>query len=307
MTLRTGSGRPRDVAVGTTREEAAEVFGEHFDDVFFTAYEDFDAEVDLSLLRSVGLVAGDGLSAVLPRVLARDNMPGTSAMHVLVGLPAAVDHRDTARRVLAAHPSVAFTAVLRAGEHPLLLLGRADEAAGDEREEILAELSVTGAPPAPVLRTSKDPDRPLEAVGASAPPRGGRWRALVLAAVAALAAVVTGVSLVGLALGTEALLFSVVMVVAVSQVVLVVGILYVVRLLRHLSREIGEQGRNDAEFRAQMHRRTDRLVRLQRQELAAGQKTRAEVVRTRNRVMALGKLLGRSAAAAREDQRPAAR
>lgn len=311
MTLRTGSSGLREVAVGVTREEAAGTFGEYFNDAFFTSYEDFDAEVDLSLLRSLGLVAGDGLSAVLPRVLAGHNTTGASVPRVLVGLPSDVCHRDTARRVLAAHPSVTFTQVLRAGASVLLPLEPLEGAAAAPREDVLDELSVKGWPLAADAATVEErPDAPPETTGSSVPPAAGSaWgrRRFALAGAVVLALLALIVTAVGLALGAEALLVSAILALALSQGLVLVGMLYVVRLLR----ELRQSGADQATFRQQMDRRTERLVRLtreeirlQRQDLRAGQKARDEVAVVRKQVLAVGKLLGRAGAVARDHRHP---
>jgi hypothetical protein len=304
MTLGTGSAEPRDVAAGATREEAAGVFGEYFDDAFFTSYDDFDAEVDLSLLRSLGLVAGDGLSAVLPRVLAGPN-PGP---RVLVGLTPDMPRREVVGQLLATHQSVTFARVLRVGDNVLLPLEPAGPAAGDARQSAL-DLLPSQAPGASTDEAVRAPSHAPENTGASATaapsPRSGRGRLVLgLAAAATLATIV--LTTIGLALGADALLMAAVLALAVSQGLMLIGLLYAVRLLR----DLGQERDVDVEFRKQMRRRTNKLIRLseesirlQREDLVAGQKARNEVAVVRKRLMAVGTLLSR-AEAARKAQPP---
>jgi hypothetical protein len=301
MSQRTGAGEPRDVAVGATREEAAGTFGEYFDDAFFTSYEDFDAEVDLSLLRSLGLVAGDGLTAVLPRVLTGHNEVGGSP-RVLVGLPPEVPLRDTAEEVLASYPGLTFTRVLYAGDSVLLPLERVAATASQDRDAVLDLLTPPSSPPE---TAPPGPRSPIEPDPASAPPRprSGRRR-LVVAAAAAVLLAAAALTVIGLALGADALLVTAVLTVAVLQCVVLAGIVHAVRLLR----DLGDDRADEQLFRKQVRRRTNRLVRLseeqlrvQQEDLATLQKARNEVAGVRKRVMAVGKLLARAGAAARDD------
>jgi hypothetical protein len=299
MSQRTGAGEPRDVAVGATREEAAGTFGEYFDDAFFTSYEDFDAEVDLSLLRSLGLVAGDGLTAVLPRVLTGHNEVGGSP-RVLVGLPPEVPLRDTAEEVLASYPGLTFTRVLYAGDSVLLPLERVAATASQDRDAVLDLLTRPSSPPE---TAPPGPGSPIEPAPAPSRPRSGRARLVVPAAAAVLLAA-AALTVIGLALGADALLVTAVLTVAVLQCVVLAGIVHAVRLLR----DLGDDRADEQLFRKQVRRRTNRLVRLseeqlrvQQEDLATLQKARNEVAGVRKRVMAVGKLLARAGAAARDD------
>jgi hypothetical protein len=307
MTLGTDSGALRDVAVGATREEAASTFGEYFDDAFFTSYDDFDAEVDVSLLRTLGLVAGDGLTAVLPRVLSRHNEPGGATPSIVVGLTPDVHHRDVVGQLLATHPSVSFSRVLHSGGSVLLPL-ESTEGPGDTGPALEVLASSPAPPPPAAPPTDPAAVRAPEAAPREVAPSGLRDRrrlALTLAVVLAVVAAVVLVS-IGLALGADALVVAVLVCVVASQCVVVLGLAYVVRLVRELGRDRGDEEL----FRRELRRRSRRLVRLaennlrlQRDDLAAGQKARNEVAVVRNRVTALGRLLGRSEASARDANR----
>lgn len=334
MTLGAGAGERRDVAVGGTREEAAAAFGEFFDDALFTSYDDFDAEVDLSVLRSVGLVAGDGLTAVLPRVLAVHNEAGAPALRVLVGLTPDLRHRDAAEELLAAHPSITFSGVLRSGENVLLPLEDAGQGGPPPVDTILEQLPEQGvhrrapaAPepepdpgPGPRPEPSSPPRRQSSAVEPDpAPVSWDRRRLNQVGALAGGLLLVAAVVLtvVGLAAGTDGILVTLVLFLALTQCLVLLGIVYVVRLLRGLTQRAlpatPPVDPDELQFRKQVRRRTERLVRLseeavrlQREDLVAGQKARLEVAGVRKRVMSLGKLLSRTGAAARDERGPGA-
>jgi hypothetical protein len=324
MTLGTGARALRDVAVGATREQAADTFGEYFDDAFFTSYDDFDAEVDLSVLRSVGLVAGDGLSAVLPRVLVRHNEPGAPPPRVLVGMTPDVRHQDTAEQLLASYPSITFTSVLRAGDNLLLPLEHASDAAPGSRESALARLPAQTAGTTITTRAGeprqgpgphkRDPVESTPPTLAAAPlQRGRRGLATVLAllALGLLVVAATALTVIGFAAGADAVLVTAVLFLAATQCVMLVGLVHVVRLLRApgAGGATAPVDPDELAFRKQVRRRTERLIRLseeairlQRQDLEAGQKARLEVAGVRKRVMSLGKLLSRAGAVARDDR-----
>ena len=318
MALEAGAGGLRDVAVGASREEAADAFGEYFDDAFFTSYDEFDAEIDLSLLRSLGLVAGDGLTAVLPRVLGRDNEPGHPRPRVVVGLTPGVDRREVVERLIAAHPPVTFTQVIECGDSVLVPLEPVGDSMPGERDSLLDKLQAARPPltsSGSAQRAPEDPSRSSPSETAARTPAGSvapagirsrlpsRRRLVVMAAVGAFLALVL-LTLVGLVAGAHGVLLVVIVFLAGSQCAMLLGLFYLVRRVR----ELGEDRDEQAAFREQMRRRTDRLVRvsknsvrLQRENMAAVKKARTEVG---NRVMAVGKFLSRAGAASRETQPP---
>ncbi|MCW2711088.1 MAG: hypothetical protein JWP24_1282 [Marmoricola sp.] len=321
MTLGTGARALRDVAVGATREQAADTFGEYFDDAFFTSYDDFDAEVDLSVLRSVGLVAGDGLSAVLPRVLVRHNEPGAPPPRVLVGMTPDVRHRDTAEQLLASYPSITFTSVLRAGDNLLLPLEHAGDAGPGSRESALARLPAqtagttittpVGEPRQGPGPHKRDPVESTPPAPAAAPLQRGRRGLATVLALGLLVVAATALTVIGFAAGADAVVVTAVLFLAATQCVMLVGLVHVVRLLRApgAGGAAAPVDPDELAFRKQVRRRTERLVRLseeairlQREDLEAGQKARLEVAGVRKRVMSLGKLLSRTGAAARDDR-----
>ena len=76
------------VLVGSTRAEAAEVFGTLCDHAFLTSYDDFDEEIDASRIGTLGLVAGEALEEVLTRIMVLPNGPGGQRPAVVIGLSA---------------------------------------------------------------------------------------------------------------------------------------------------------------------------------------------------------------------------
>jgi hypothetical protein len=80
----------RNLAVGTTLEQAAEAFGGLFREVELTTYAEVGDHVDLELLGSLSLVSGASSDALLPGIVAQHHALGQAAPPVYVGREGAV-------------------------------------------------------------------------------------------------------------------------------------------------------------------------------------------------------------------------
>ena len=146
------------VLVGSTRAEAAEVFGTLCDHAFLTSYDDFDEEIDASRIPTLGLVAGEALEEVLTRIMVLPNGPGGQRPAVVIGLSADLHQLGSVERALTTHPSIAVAEVVSDHHRVLLYVEPADQvspAAATEVADALDSLrraSQVGRPRSP--RTS---------------------------------------------------------------------------------------------------------------------------------------------------------
>jgi len=109
-----------NLIVGASAAEAASVFGRYLPAADVVTYADFGQDLDLSLLGSLGLVAGAGLGEVLPPLLSLQSTRGRTAPRLLLGLSPDADAMDSLRRVLQEHPAIALVRV--ADTAPAVLL-----------------------------------------------------------------------------------------------------------------------------------------------------------------------------------------
>ena len=295
------------VLVGSTRAEAAQVFGTLCDHAFLTSYDDFDEEIDASRIPALGLVAGEALEEVLTRIMVLPNGPGGQRPAVVIGLSADLHQLGSVERALTTHPSIAVAEVVSDDHRVLLYVDAADQVSPATSAHVAQALEVlrraprAGGPGLPrrAKREASPQDTP-------APPehdepgrvRSRRERLVRLAAVALVAALVVGAlgALVGGLLGTTALLVLVL-------VVVVVGLAAVVAAQWRLLTEIRGVHGELRTFREQTDGRTTRLLGLAREtkQQTAHSKTVAEdVTATGNRVLALSHFLARQGVVARQ-------
>ncbi len=127
MTVTGSPASDEAVLVGSTRAEAAEVFGTLCDHAFLTSYDDFDEEIDTSRVPAVGLVAGEALEEVLTRIMVLPNGPGGQRPAVVIGLSAELHQLDSVERALGSHPSIAVAEVVSDDQRVLLYVEPADQ------------------------------------------------------------------------------------------------------------------------------------------------------------------------------------
>src|SRR4051812_11776638 len=228
MTVTGSPSSDEAVLVGSTRAEAAAVFGTLCEHAFLTSYDDFDEEVDAARVPAVGLVAGEALEEVLTRIMVLPNGSSGQRPAVVLGLSADRHQLGSVERVLAAHPSIAVTEVDSDDHRVLLHVAPADQvsptsatAAADTLAALRRDLpsgdSVThGRLPGPASSRETPQQREQRQQRQPAPSRRARLGRLAgLALVAALAVAVVGAAVGGL-LGTTALLVLVLVVATVG-------------------------------------------------------------------------------------------
>ena len=304
------------VLVGSTRAEAAEVFGTLCDHAFLTSYDDFDEEIDASRIPTLGLVAGEALEEVLTRIMVLPNGPGGQRPAVVIGLSADLHQLGSVERALTTHPSIAVAEVVSDHHRVLLYVEPADQvspAAATEVADALDSLrraSQVGRP-----RSTEDARARCIGPGRSSATRGRTAGAAsesprstgTAAAVALAAALVVGVvgALVGGFLGTTALLVLVL-------VAVVVGLAAVVAIQWRLLTELRGVRREQEEVRT-WGDQTTHLVELaraskraQEQQTATSKTVAEDVTATGNRVLALGRLLARQGMTSRQPSAPSA-
>ncbi len=291
------------VLVGSTRAEAAEVFGTLCDHAFLTSYDDFDDEIDASRIPALGLVAGEALEEVLTRIMVLPNGPGGQRPAVVIGLSADLQELGSVERALTTHPSIGVAEIVSDHHRVLLYLEPADQvspAAATQVSDALDSLrraSRVGGlrsprasghdTPAQAAAPRPEDERPM-------PPRSRRDRLVRLAGVALAAALAVGVfgALVGGFFGTTALLVLVL-------VAVVVGLAAVVAIQWRLLTELRGVRREQEEFRTWGDQTTHLLElarankRAQEQQTATSKTVAEDVTATGNRVLALGRLLAR--------------
>ena len=314
MTVTGSPASDEAVLVGSTRAEAAEVFGTLCDHAFLTSYDDFDEEIDTSRVPAVGLVAGEALEEVLTRIMVLPNGPGGQRPAVVIGLSAELHQLDSVERALGSHPSIAVAEVVSDDQRVLLYVEPADQVSPATRSQVTDALAVlrqgsrhggsaAARSPERAARSRATDQRP-----GHDQPRSRRERLVRLAGVALIAAVLVGLvgALVSGVLGTTALLVLVL-------VAVVVGVSAVVAVQWRLLTELRGVRREQAEHREETDRRTTRLLELARaskraqEQQAASSKAAAEdIAATGDRVLALGRLLARQGVAARQSPTPTA-
>jgi hypothetical protein len=302
------------VLVGSTRAEAAEVFGTLCDHAFLTSYDDFDEEIDASRIPALGLVAGEALEEVLTRIMVLPNGPGGQRPAVVIGLSADLHQLGSVERALTTQPSIAVAEVVSDHHRVLLYVEPADQVSPAAATEVadaldaLRRASRVGGPrspkgsghDAPAQGTAPRPEdeRPVQ-------PRSRRDRLVRLAAVALAAAVVVGVfgALVGGFLGTTALLVLVLVAVVVGLAA-VVAIQW--RLLTELRGVRREQEQTWGDQTTHLLELARANKRAQEQQTATSKTVAEDVTATGNRVLALGRLLARQGMTSRQPPAPSA-
>jgi hypothetical protein len=292
-----GSGGPRDVAVGPTRDVAAAVFGAQFDSALITSYDAFDADVDLSEVASLGAVAGPGLADLLNR-LERDGA-GLWPERVLLGLPADLAGRDALVSALAGHPSVAVSGLSESRRGVVVSLGHAGQVPAEDHARYVEELRTrmpsapaaadqTNVLPAPTPARRRMPDL------LATPQR--RRLAAQAGAIVLVAAILVAAVLVAIGqseLGAHGVLVTVVLATALAQCVVALGVLYAVRLARHT--RAAQQ-----ELHRQLLARTDQLVRLSKNAVGKDKEILRDLEQLHREVAALGRLQARGRIEERE-------
>jgi hypothetical protein len=311
MTVTGSPSSDEAVLVGSTRAEAAAVFGTLCEHAFLTSYDDFDEEVDASRVPAVGLVAGEALEEVLTRIMVLPNGSSGQRPAVVVGLSADRHQLGSVERVLAAHPSIGVTEVDADDHRVLLHVAPADQvsatsatAAADALAALRRDLpsgdpGARGRLPGEAPSRERAPHRRDGEHEQREPARSRRARLGRLAGAALVAAVAVAVvgAAVGGLLGTTALLVLVL-------VVATVGLAAVVAVQWRLLTELRDVRREQAELGGRTDERTARVLELVREveraqeQQAASAKTVAEsAAATGERVLALGRLLARQGVA----------
>lgn len=234
------------VAVGPTREDAAQAFGAVFDDLAVTTYEDFASEIDLGATETLALADGPGADSLLAQAL-----DAGAGIRVLVEVPGDADRRAWLREVLLARPDLAVVGATQgAGGRTAVVLGESGPGAisGAAVTTLLAAVpppAPTTGWPEPVAGVSAEPG---DVVVPEAPPRRAeappsragilrrllRRRAVLLggvvvvALVAALALVLIGRS----DLGADGVLVTTTSGIALLQVLTGLGVAYVILAVR---------------------------------------------------------------------------
>lgn len=154
MTRRTDSSRSRQVAVGMSRAHAAQVFGEHHDDLFLTTYDDLAPEVDLSSPHDVDVAGAPGAGPVLETLLSARVV--NHALRIRVefapGDPAGL------RDLLGRHPEVGVDEVARVGA--AVVVGLASMGPEEASRSRLALDALDLLPPPEAVDPALLPDAP---------------------------------------------------------------------------------------------------------------------------------------------------
>ncbi len=228
------------VAVGPSREAATGVFGELFDDLFVTTFEDLEREVDLAGTGTVAVADGPGAAELVSALLGSAEAP-----ELVVEMPADADRRRAVAELVAQHPEIGVVDTRRAADH-----GAASWPAAVA--EVRAEPGVPAQVPA---RARPEPVAVARGLRGRLADRLGRTGILVLctAAVAGVLGVLVLVLIGRSDLGADGVLVTITLGIAVVQVVTVAGLAYLVLALRRARGETQE-------FQGTVLRRTGRLL-----------------------------------------------
>lgn len=154
MTRRTDSSRSRQVAAGSSRSHASEVFGEHHDDLFVTTYDDLAAEVDLTTAASVDVAAGPAAVDLLETLVSARRVNDRLRLRVefAPGDPAGV------RALLGRHPDVGVDEVERVGT--AVVVGLAPMLPTEAARSLLSLEALDLLPPPEAVDPARLPDAP---------------------------------------------------------------------------------------------------------------------------------------------------
>ena len=299
MEPRLGTTPGPDVAVGRTREEAAAIFGSHFENPVLTTYDDFATGPDP--IGTVGLVAGPGLPGVLGLLVERDEAQGPG--QILLGLPVDLVGRGHLLVALSANPALAISAVQDTGRGTVITLAPASAVDPAVHQAFLDEIRDRRAPEAGVL-AARPEATPAAGTGAGTPRPSGRRRLAVRAAAVALALAVLGAAVlvvIGQTLGADGVLITLALVIVVGQGVIALVGLYALRLAR------GTRSAQD-HLEQVVRARTERILRLSKENARRDRDRDREVLqelqRLHREVTAVGRLASRSRIEAKERSLP---
>ena len=301
MEPRLGTTPGPDVAVGRTREEAAAIFGSHFENPVVTTYDDFATGPDP--IGTVGLVAGPGLPGLLGLLVGRDEAqrPG----QILLGLPVDLVGRGHLLVALSTNPALAVSAVQDTGRGTVITLAPASAVDPAAHQAFLADLRDRRAPEVGVLAARPEATPAAgTGTGAGTPRPSGRRRLAVRAAAVALALAVLGAAVlvvIGQTLGAGGVLITLALVIVVGQGVIALVGLYALRLAR------GTRSAQD-HLEQVVRARTERILRLSKENARRDRDRDREVLqelqRLHREVTAVGRLASRSRIEAKERSLP---
>jgi hypothetical protein len=137
---------PPALAVATTRSDAAQVFGEEFDDLHVTSYEDFPLEYDADSHAFVGLVVGEGADGTLARLLTTLESGPRRLTVAVAGAPLETDERDRLAAVVARMSTSASCSIQTYGGRSCLVLSMAGEPSHLVPSDVSAMLEAVSPP-----------------------------------------------------------------------------------------------------------------------------------------------------------------
>lgn len=271
-----GSGVPREVAVGPSREVAAQVFGDRFDEPLVTSYAAFDTDVDLVAGGTIGIVAAPGLNGLIDRL--ERQAPHLWPQHVLLGLPPGLEGRDVLETTLATLPSVAVKDLVLTDRGVVVVLDHASEVEPERGARFLAELRGATPPHGRSHPAGTEPARPDRT------PRRVRLRAAIAATALLVALLAVALLLAGRGAGTDGVVVTLLVATLVAQGITLVGVGYAVRISREGRAELLE-----------LRRLASRKPGTRDQEVSR------HLARVEEEILALGRLQARARVERRED------